>query len=122
MAMLIPVTNQKTKSIRSACFDAGVGSQGTKKATADATAADRKSTRLNSSHSQISYAVFCLKKNTASHTQRGAADSGYVSASVTSATSPQPRLHRRPTAIATTRTTNRSRGVHFFTLVHERYS
>src|SRR2546427_5020041 len=29
----------------------------------DAVAAlDRKSTRLNSSHSQISYAVFCLKK------------------------------------------------------------
>src|SRR2546430_8733127 len=26
------------------------------------TASDRKSTRLNSSHSQISYAVFCLKK------------------------------------------------------------
>src|SRR2546430_12214300 len=25
---------------------------------------DRKSTRLNSSHSQISYAVFCLKKQT----------------------------------------------------------
>src|SRR5688572_32396192 len=25
-------------------------------------ATDRKSTRLNSSHSQISYAVFCLKK------------------------------------------------------------
>src|SRR2546430_10257765 len=25
---------------------------------------DRKSTRLNSSHSQISYAVFCLQKNT----------------------------------------------------------
>src|SRR5206468_13107065 len=24
---------------------------------------DRKSTRLNSSHDQISYAVFCLKKN-----------------------------------------------------------
>src|SRR2546430_13655599 len=31
--------------------------------------ADRKSTRLNSSHSQISYAVFCLKKkkNMANH-------------------------------------------------------
>src|SRR5688572_32122727 len=32
---------------------------------------DRKSTRLNSSHSQISYAVFCLKKKTShehSHT------------------------------------------------------
>src|SRR2546430_12023436 len=27
-----------------------------------APARDRKSTRLNSSHSQISYAVFCLKK------------------------------------------------------------
>src|SRR2546430_7063428 len=26
-------------------------------------AADRKSTRLNSSHSQISYAAFCLTKN-----------------------------------------------------------
>src|SRR5256886_13187065 len=34
---------------------------------------DRKSTRLNSSHSQISYAVFCLKKkknNEASPAQR----------------------------------------------------
>src|SRR2546427_1607615 len=29
---------------------------------ADAGLGDRKSTRLNSSHSQISYAVFCLKK------------------------------------------------------------
>src|SRR5438270_213315 len=29
---------------------------------ATARAQDRKSTRLNSSHSQISYAVFCLKK------------------------------------------------------------
>src|SRR2546427_8444203 len=28
----------------------------------DVPTADRKSTRLNSSHSQISYAVFCLKK------------------------------------------------------------
>src|SRR5687768_18110775 len=29
---------------------------------------DRKSTRLNSSHGYISYAVFCLKKKTANHT------------------------------------------------------
>src|SRR2546430_13449834 len=29
---------------------------------------DRKSTRLNSSHSQISYAVFCLKKKNIKHT------------------------------------------------------
>src|SRR5256886_3551108 len=28
---------------------------------------DRKSTRLNSSHSQISYAVFCLKKKSELH-------------------------------------------------------
>src|SRR5688572_32346267 len=28
---------------------------------------DRKSTRLNSSHSQISYAVFCLKKKIKKH-------------------------------------------------------
>src|SRR2546427_7669347 len=28
---------------------------------------DRKSTRLNSSHSQISYAVFCLKKKNNKH-------------------------------------------------------
>src|SRR2546421_6419730 len=29
---------------------------------------DRKSTRLNSSHDQISYAVFCLKKKKKKHT------------------------------------------------------
>src|SRR3712207_7980132 len=28
---------------------------------------DRKSTRLNSSHANISYAVFCLKKNKSRH-------------------------------------------------------
>src|SRR5256886_11446460 len=31
-------------------------------ASVESAARDRKSTRLNSSHSQISYAVFCLKK------------------------------------------------------------
>src|SRR3712207_7202584 len=31
-------------------------------------AGDRKSTRLNSSHANISYAVFCLKKKTKKHT------------------------------------------------------
>src|SRR2546430_12387290 len=42
-----------------------IGSRGTSKtATIDVVGGvhkDRKSTRLNSSHSQISYAVFCLK-------------------------------------------------------------
>src|SRR2546430_7468204 len=37
---------------------------GTRRADA---ARDRKSTRLNSSHSQISYAVFCLKKKKNQH-------------------------------------------------------
>src|SRR2546430_4206055 len=32
---------------------------------------DRKSTRLNSSHSQISYAVFCLKKKNTRRFNRG---------------------------------------------------
>src|SRR2546430_12581776 len=32
---------------------------------------DRKSTRLNSSHSQISYAVFCLKKKKQTASNRG---------------------------------------------------
>src|SRR3712207_6876562 len=32
------------------------------RADLDATLVDRKSTRLNSSHANISYAVFCLKK------------------------------------------------------------
>src|SRR2546430_12040883 len=39
------------------------------------TVQDRKSTRLNSSHSQISYAVFCLKKKTL-RTQPAAARPG----------------------------------------------
>src|SRR2546430_13345341 len=37
---------------------------------------DRKSTRLNSSHSQISYAVFCLKKKT--HPRHATAHSNYT--------------------------------------------
>src|SRR3712207_8481667 len=34
------------------------------------TALDRKSTRLNSSHANISYAVFCLKKKTTPNVSR----------------------------------------------------
>src|SRR2546427_8549464 len=46
----------------------GAGRQG---APAGRAGRDRKSTRLNSSHSQISYAVFCLKKKKTAyvHTQ-----------------------------------------------------
>src|SRR5256886_13000702 len=35
---------------------------------------DRKSTRLNSSHSQISYAVFCLKKKQNAHGKHAQTD------------------------------------------------
>src|SRR2546427_3462145 len=41
---------------RTGCATAGIGRRGA------AGRRDRKSTRLNSSYSQISYAVFCLKK------------------------------------------------------------
>src|SRR5206468_11380559 len=42
--------------------DAPAGAEGRRAAGGDRR--DRKSTRLNSSHDQISYAVFCLKKKT----------------------------------------------------------
>src|SRR5690606_40287990 len=38
---------------------------------------DRKSTRLNSSHVKISYAVFCLKKKYATHGTRPPAPAGH---------------------------------------------
>src|SRR5438270_6913312 len=40
----------------------GTGGSRGKERAYEAILLDRKSTRLNSSHSQISYAVFCLKK------------------------------------------------------------
>src|SRR2546428_7752262 len=44
--------------------------RGSEKAARDFAILDRKSTRLNSSHDQISYAVFCLKKKKTGHTHR----------------------------------------------------
>src|SRR2546430_11995332 len=40
----------------------GVAARGVDRLEDEGALRDRKSTRLNSSHSQISYAVFCLKK------------------------------------------------------------
>src|SRR2546430_9499188 len=40
---------------------------------------DRKSTRLNSSHSQISYAVFCLKKKKQEHDDKRASGMHHTS-------------------------------------------
>src|SRR2546430_9280717 len=45
---------------------------------------DRKSTRLNSSHSQISYAVFCLKKKKKKRTRATYLDLDSVSSSTES--------------------------------------
>src|SRR2546427_5546880 len=42
---------------------------------------DRKSTRLNSSHSQISYAVFCLKKKKKIHSKTKPLDSTHTQTS-----------------------------------------
>src|SRR2546427_6942038 len=56
--VLVPVGNQLFAQLRS------VRQQATERCAraSGGNKVDRKSTRLNSSHSQISYAVFCLKK------------------------------------------------------------
>src|SRR2546427_2802751 len=55
--------------------------------------ADRKSTRLNSSHSQISYAVFCLKKkNTSNSGSGGVRTTGRARAATPRATGHERRL------------------------------
>src|SRR3712207_8634922 len=53
-------TDYKNGSAGSAKTDDGTPSE---TAAAPSNGADRKSTRLNSSHANISYAVFCLIKN-----------------------------------------------------------
>src|SRR2546427_3222909 len=48
---------------------AGYGRGVLQRRASDLGRVDRKSTRLNSSHSQISYAVFCLKKKKKERTE-----------------------------------------------------
>src|SRR5437763_4229940 len=50
--------------VRPAADDGGEHAQSAGEFGADVVVEDRKSTRLNSSHRCISYAVFCLKKKT----------------------------------------------------------
>src|SRR2546427_5023737 len=57
----IVVENGRAVAVRLADGER-IGVDGVIAANADPRHLDRKSTRLNSSHSQISYAVFCLKK------------------------------------------------------------
>src|SRR5688572_31775608 len=58
------VPTYRADGIGSFCRAAADASCGCRSGSAPArcVSGDRKSTRLNSSHSQISYAVFCLKK------------------------------------------------------------
>src|SRR4051794_41622203 len=51
---------------------------GPARATAPTARKDRKSTRLNSSHPSISYAVFCLKKKNSNTRSRGVSDIGRI--------------------------------------------
>src|SRR2546427_4300914 len=59
---------EKTRGGGAGAPDAGQGRPG--RQVRQLPRPDRKSTRLNSSHSQISYAVFCLKKKKKAQTVR----------------------------------------------------
>src|SRR2546430_5459630 len=62
-------------------------------------ATDRKSTRLNSSHSQISYAVFCLKKKKSLSYHKPPLDSEHLAGNQFATRSRRP--HVRPDAVDT---------------------
>src|SRR3989440_1938527 len=68
---------------------------------------DRKSTRLNSSHDQISYAVFCLKKKKTRNTQTHIPNADLCSKNIRTLANTSSRLHpaSRTSAIHTTATT-----------------
>src|SRR3712207_8557903 len=55
--------------------EAGAGVEGVDERVEAAADEDRKSTRLNSSHANISYAVFCLKKKIKMQTEQAYARS-----------------------------------------------
>src|SRR2546430_16281028 len=57
----LPISDVRCRR-RSHCGNATVGHHARGSRCSSRNGGDRKSTRLNSSHSQISYAVFCLKK------------------------------------------------------------
>src|SRR2546427_11938457 len=63
----LPICRRDSRVLRSgrgrvSAFRSGASRHGAGCAHRQSVSGDRKSTRLNSSHSQISYAVFCLKK------------------------------------------------------------
>ena len=66
IAVVLPENTKEVSQILKYCFENNVKvvprGAGTGLSGAALPLEDRKSTRLNSSHDQISYAVFCLKK------------------------------------------------------------
>src|SRR2546422_5238004 len=76
----LPICAADGKALQPAFVDQGPGGTRTARILEDRASArlvkrDRKSTRLNSSHGYISYAVFCLKKKKARQTMRDAVQS-----------------------------------------------
>src|SRR2546427_4830347 len=70
------------------------GKKGTNPEELIAAAQDRKSTRLNSSHSQISYAVFCLKKK--KQAERALSEGASPGATVDACSASSGRASARP--------------------------
>src|SRR5438270_3736249 len=62
---IFTIEGKKTTEGQQIVSDSTAFVEGVNYYATEAALPDRKSTRLNSSHSQISYAVFCLKKKTA---------------------------------------------------------
>src|SRR5437867_8079001 len=62
----LPISSSSTSTTKRIVL----GSDSSSRSSNRCSSSDRKSTRLNSSHRTISYAVFCLKKKTAEHYQR----------------------------------------------------
>src|SRR5438128_12047176 len=62
----LPISPRQVERVRDLAEDIElkllVGGMASMTVTAPSSVSDRKSTRLNSSHGSISYAVFCLKK------------------------------------------------------------
>src|SRR3989442_10713577 len=65
-----PMERPSRRSIRVAVAETGPEGQEEDPQVEAEAPADRKSTRLNSSHVRISYAVFCLKKKKNKHKKR----------------------------------------------------
>src|SRR2546427_8565059 len=66
LAEIVPVRDQRVEEQRQPVLRAVHPEFHAVRQLAKVGQGDRKSTRLNSSHSQISYAVFCLKKKNTS--------------------------------------------------------